>query len=238
MIDEIKEQTIKLKDMDNKQRFDYIMEYYKWYILGFIAAVACLISLTTEIIKNTRPVYLFAEFINCNLAFDDSSTIKEDFINKYNIDINKTPVTFDYNTTIKSDSFDASANYSTQVRVLAEYSAKELDIVCAPESLLTNEINAGAYGNLEEILPDGMLDELIDKGYELWEYTEEGDEGRGEPSKTYYGGFYIDNCKYMNEQGIAGVYSATDSNDRPVLTISCTTQNPEHCIEFIKMIIE
>lgn len=236
MIDEIKEQTIKLKDMDNKQRFQYIMDYYKWYILGFIVGIACLISITSEIIKNSRPVYLFAEFIDCNLAFDETSTMKDDFIKEYNIDVNKTPVTFDYNTIIHDSALDANSNYATQVRVLAEYAAKELDIVCAPESLLVNEIDAGAYGNLEEVLPAGMLDELVNKGYELWEYTEEGDPDRNIPDKTYYGGFYIDNCEYLNNQGIAGVYTTTDQSNRPVLTIAYATQNPEHCIEFIKMI--
>ena len=62
--DEIREQTNKLKDMDNKHKAEYIWTYYKWWILGTIGAIAFVISLVSAIIKNSKPVYLDVMFLN------------------------------------------------------------------------------------------------------------------------------------------------------------------------------
>lgn len=238
LIDEIMEQTVKLKDMDTKGKIDYIWHYYKWYFVGIIAGIACLTSMISAFVKNNKPVYLFAEFINCNLAFDDTSTMEDDFITFAQVDINNTPVMFDYNTVLQDNGFDGSANYTTQMRIVAEYNAKELDIVCAPESLLTGSLNIGAYGNFEEIFSKETLDELKSKGYELWTYTEPVDDE--EPDvvpKTYIAGIYIDTIQYMSNQGMNGVYTV-NNGDRPILTVSCTSQNIDHCVEFIKMVTD
>lgn len=237
LIDEIKEQTVKIKDMDTKGKIDYIWHYYKWYMIGFIFVVGCLISIASEVVRNNKPVYLFAEFINCNLAYDDTSTMKDDFIKYVNADEKETKFEFDYGTILQDSAFDANANYATVMRIMAEYNAKTLDVVCAPESVLSETLNIGAYGNFEELLPAGMIDDLKAKGYELWTYTEYDEEDPEVAPKSYIAGFYIDNCEYMKKQGKEGVYT-TVNGDRPILTISCTSQNPEHCVEFIRMITE
>lgn len=238
MIDEIMEQTVKMKEMTNKQRAEYIWHYYKWYIIGTIIGIACLVSIVSEIVKNTRPVYLFAEFVNSNMAFDTTgSTIEEDFIKEYNINTNKTPLAFDFNTVLQDSALDNTTNYANQMRVMAEYTAKQLDIVCGPESIVAGDIDAGAYANFEEVLPEDLLAEIKSKGYDLWTYTEAADPDFNTPEKTYIAGFYIDTCPYLNNQGLAGLYTVNDG-DRPIITIAVNTQHLDHAIEFIRMIIK
>lgn len=236
MFDEIKEQTVKLKDMNWKQRADYIWHYYKWWIIGIIGGIICLISIISSIIENSKPTYLHAEFLNSNLFYEEYNQIDDDFAAYAGIDTNKTPL-FIITTTVLNSNSQVESAYSEKIRILAEYSANELDVVCGPESVLLNDADIGAYGNLEEILPDGMLDELISKGYEPFYYTETPDDEKPDETITYIGGIYIDNCPYLNKQGEAGAYTSVE-NDRPVLTIAVNTTRLENAIQFIKFLTQ
>lgn len=234
MFDEIKEQTVKIKDMNFKDKCSYIWLYYKWWIIGTICGVACLISIISSVVKNSIPVYLDVEFLNTNLFYEEENHIDDDFIEYAGIDTKNNNLLINTTTVLKSDAQN-EADYSEQIRILAEYSAEQLDVICGPESIITGPADVGSYGNLEELLPDGMLDELIKKGYEPFYYTELPDDEKPDEKITYIGGIYIDNCAYLNRQGSAGTYT-TINGDRPVLTIAVNSQHIDNAIEFIRFL--
>jgi len=234
MFDEIKEQTVKLKDMTWKGRAEYIWLYYKWWIIGFVAIVICLVSIISSVIENSKPTYLQAEFLNSNLFYEEWNNIDDDFIEYANIDTDKTQLNILTTTVLSSDLQNESA-YSEKIRFLAEYSANELDVVCGPESVITGDADVGAYTNLEEALPAGMLDKLLAKGYEPFYYTETPDDEKPDETVTYIGGIYIDNCDYLNRQGEAGTYTSIEG-DRPVFTIAVNTTHLDNAVQFLQFL--
>lgn len=240
--DEIKEQTVKLKDMTVKEKLAYIWTYYKWYFIIATAVIICIVSVIKTVIINSRPTYLHVEFVNCNVAFDETPDIYDDFVNEYSIDTNSTPLFIGYGNTIYEEGDQAS--YASQVKLIAQYNAEDLDVVCGPESLLSGRLNVGAYSNLEELLPTDLIKELKDKGYEFYTYTgfpeeEEGIDANTEttPIEPYIGGIYIDKCAYLDKCAVRPIYTVKDG-DRPILTVAPNTKNPEHAVEFIRMLIK
>lgn len=241
--DEIKEQTVKLKNMTVKEKIAYICTYYKWYFIIAAIVIISAISITKTIIRNNRPLYLHAEFVNSNLAYTEDTTIYDDFIKEYNIDTEVTPLFIGFSNVIYDEGDQMS--YANQIKMIAQYSANELDVVCGPESLINGRLNVGEYTDLEKLLPDDLMKELKDKGYEFFiykGYPEEDINGESlnpssEPITPYIGGIYIDNCEYLNNINGVKVYTL-ENGDRPVLTVAPNTKNPEHAVEFIRMLIK
>ncbi len=253
MMDEILEQTRKLKNMTFKQKIEYIWHYYKLHIIGVVVLVIFIMSAAATIKQNSKPVYLQAVFINADTAYSKiEPTIAEDFARKYNIDTNVYNVIVDCNVRLNADMRDME-NLGGQIRIDAEYQDGDLDIVCGPENILVSTASIGSYAKLEEVLPKGMLDRLIAAGYEPFYYTEpdtnvvidgtgnvvkiepQDGEAYKEP-ETYIGGIYIDKCDYLKAQADKGIYIESKDGERPVLTIAVNTERLDAAIDFIRMI--
>lgn len=253
MVDEILEQTKKLKDMTLKEKISYIWHYYKIHIIVFIIVIICTVSIIGTIRNNSKPTYIQAVFINANTAYSKvEPTVAEDYAKAFNVDTNKYNVLVDYNVTLNADTKDME-NLGGQIRLDAEYQDGDLDIVCGPENIMVSTASIGSYANLEEVLPQGMIDRLIAAGYEPFYYTEPNTnveiDGAGnvvekvpeegevfEEPETYIGGIYIDNCEYLKSQGDFGIYTEPKENEKPVLTIAVNTGRLEAAIDFISMI--
>ena len=243
--EEIKEQTDKFKDMTGKQKLDYIWTYYKWWIIGALAIIYIIVSVFKTVVRNSTPVYLSAVFLNSTLG-DNASfcTLSDEFIEKYGVDSSAYDISMDYSIYL-DDNYGNQASYAGQVKVISMYSAETIDILCGPEKILSGAADVGGYGNLSEILPEGMLDKIIAKGYEPYYYTEKIRDASADPDdedaytegETYIGGIYIDNCKKLVGDDSSCVYSDL-GDERWVVAIAWNTTNLDHAIEFLEFITE
>ena len=245
--DEIKEQTKKLKEMTFDQKADYIYTYYKWWILGALAVIFVIISTAKAVINNSKPVFLYATFLNSTAESRGTScTLDDEFIASENIDISKYGCEFDYVTYLDND-YSNQQSMGGQVKIMSRYSVEQLDILCGPESVLNGSADVGGYTNLSEVLPDGMLDELISKGYEPYYYTEkvyaddaECDADGNMPyteGEKYIGGIYINNCKMLCGTDSTCVYDS-EMPEKMVLAIAWNAPNLENAIEFIRFVTQ
>ena len=245
--DEIKEQTDKFKDMTFAQKRDYIWTYYKWWIIIAVASVFFIVSLINTIKRNSRPVYISAAFINSTLeAAGANCTLEDEFLDEVGASKDTYNSEFDYAIYLDND-YGNQQSMAGQVKLISKYSAEELDIVCAPEEVLEGSGDVGGYSNLEEILPAKMLDDLKNKGYEFYYYTEKiyaddatMDENGNMPytaGETYMAGIYLDNCKKLVGDLDTCVYS-NDVPDRMILTLAWNAPHLDHAIEFIEFVIE
>ena len=69
--DEINRETVKLKDMPFKKKAAYIWEYYRFHIIGVIAAIAFVCVFIRDWRINKRPVYLDVAIINSDIAYNN-----------------------------------------------------------------------------------------------------------------------------------------------------------------------
>ncbi|MGN0253074.1 MAG: hypothetical protein ACI4CW_02155 [Lachnospiraceae bacterium] len=240
--DEIREQTNKLKDMNNKQKCEYIWTYYKWWILGTIGAIAFVISLVSAIIKNSKPIYLDVMFLNSTANEQgDLCTLDTDFLQEYNVDEGEYRASFDYTTYLDNNGGNQQS-VAGQVKVVSKYQAEELDVICGPDEVLSDAADVGGYAKLEEVLPEGMLEELINKGYEPYYYTEKIYDDDAAPDsegklpftygEKYIGGIYINNSKKLFGEDSRYPYN-TALEDKVVLAIAWNSPHLEHAIQFL-----
>lgn len=245
--DEIKEQTDKFKDMNKSQKADYIWAYYKWWILGALAIVFITVSVITTVVENSKPEYISVMFLNSTA--DNGGvmiTVGNEFLDKHGVAQKEYRSNFDY-ATFLDNNYANQQSMAGQIKLISMYQAGQVDIVCAPDEVLEGSGDVGGYGNFEEILPDGMLDKLIQKGYEPYYYTEKiyddtvlPDSEGNRPytdGETYVAGIYINNCKKLFGNDDSFVYS-NDMTDRMVLTIAWNAPHVDHAVEFIEFITE
>lgn len=243
--DEIKEQTVKLKDMNRKQKAEYIWTYYKWWIIIALFVIIFISSTIKSVIRNSRPVYLNVMFLNSVASASiKPCTLESDFAAEYGIDTNVYDMAFDY-VTYLDNNYGNQASMAGQVKLTSMYQAEELDIVCGPESTLTGSGDVGGYYKLDELLSKDKLNELEKKGYTPFYYTEKIYDDDAMPDaegnipytdgETYLAGFCIDNCKMLMEQGDKGIYTKIEG-DPIYLTVAFNAKNLEHAVEFIDFI--
>lgn len=248
--DEIKEQKSKFKNMTGREKASYIWDYYKIHIIAGLIIIIFGSVLIRDIRENNKPTYLYAVFINSNFAVDTSNTLEDDYIRCMDIDTDKEHAYFSYDINFSDNYFDTTF-IAYQQKLVALYEAKDLDIVVGPVGIMETSADCNGYGNLEELLPSDLLDELTEKGYEFYTYSgrkytdeeksfmDEEDLKELENFTPYVAGIYLDTCPYLNNMGEYGAYNmASDESGRPILTIPESTQRLEHAIDFVRFITQ
>lgn len=238
--DEIKHQRAKFAELDTRHKIEYIWDYYKWFIIGGIAIIVLGNVFVRDILDNMRPTYLTVQFINSYFINDPSNTVKDDYISQYGIDLEKYHLNIEADVTLSTESFDTMM-MANQQKLIASYSAKELDVVIGPVDILEGPANCDCYGDLSQILPTDLIEELKDREYEFYYFDPSADEidDYGEVVPPYFAGVYLDNCSYLNNNGEYGAFPVPSTpGDRPIFTIAANTQNAEHAIEFLRFLIE
>lgn len=227
--------------LSQKKKFEYIWDYYKWWIIGSIVAVILLATFIRDYRENSKPTYLYVEMLNTYFGYDRSNSLYDDFIKEAGIDLTKEHLTIGTETTLSPDNFDTTM-IAFQQRLVANYAAQELDVVIGPKDIIEGPANCGNYADLEKILPKDLLDELDDMDYELYTFDPSKDEiedYEGEDVSPYVAGVYLDNCSYLNNMGENGAYPVAEKeSDRPVFTIAGNSKRTDHAIEFLRFLIE
>lgn len=248
--DEIKEQTKKLKDMTFKEKVSYIWEYYKAVMIIAVIVIVGIVVVVRDIRNNSKPTHFYAVFVNSNFRLDDTNTLEDDYIRCMNVDTDKEHVFFSYDIYLDPEYFDTTS-LAYQQKLVSLYSDGDVDVVAGPVDIMESSADCNEYADLEKVLPKDLLDELEEKGYELYYYpghrysdddlkylTKEEIEALDD-QEPYAAGIYLDNCSYLSNMGEYGAYDLTDDPDkRAVITIPATTKRLDRAIEFIRFITE
>ena len=246
------EQRKKFKELDFKGKLTFIWDYYKWAFIGGICVIVVLSVFIRDCRENLKPVYLDALMINSNFSFDTTNTLDSDYVSQIGFDTDEYNYYIDTSVNLSEDNFDTTM-VAYQQKIVSMYAAGELDVVIGPKNIMEGSADCECYGNLSEILPQDLIDELIDRDYEFYyydakaiaerkaaedpEYTDERSED--ELPDTYFAGIYLDNCSYLNNNGEYGAYDlATEEDERPIFTIPANAPHTDHAVEFLRFLIE
>lgn len=249
--DEIKqEQKEKFKQMTFKGKLSYIWDYYKVVIIVAVIAIIGLTVLIRDYRDNLKPTVLYAAFINSNFAADPSNTIEEDYIRFKNVDTDKEHVYISFDFAFMENYFDTTA-IAYQQKLVAMYQSGDLDAVIGPVWAMETTADCGGYADWNEIIPEDLLKDLEERGYEFYYYSgrrytddeksylDEDELKEIENFKPYLAGIYLDNCSYLNNMGEYGAYDMPeDEDDRVIFTIPVTTKRLDNAIEFLEFITE
>lgn len=227
LIDDVKESHGKVKGKGFKYTISYIYEYYKWHILGTIAVIAILFSLIKSFVTYKDPIFT-AMFVN---AFQGIET--EEFAVRNDIDTKEYAVIVDAtNMLYFGNEAKSQENYVTIQKIVAMVAAKDIDVMVAPEEVISYYKNTEMYADLRDYFPEDYLTSLGDKviWYDL--EIEEADETI--TKKTLPIAIDVTDAAKLTVKDSECFYT-----DMPVLyTIIANTEHPDYAMDFYKYIIE
>lgn len=208
----------KLKEMSFRKKIEYLGEYYKFHALVAVVIIAAGIYIINTILNPASSTQFYAAIINSSA---DENTMKKynlDFAKYLDLDTAKQNV--DLNTTYYLGSQDS---YSMNLReaLLTRISAKEVDVIIAPESEFYQYAYAGGFVKLSGLLPTDIYSSLADN-------------------------LYLTHTEDDNEQSAYGIYlSGTEfnkiisKNSEPyIIGILANSRHMNHSIEFVRYLFK
>lgn len=235
-----KKEETKFSDLSGAKKIGYIWDYYKWWFIGAIILVIVGSVLVRDYRENSKPMYLYVEMLNTYFGYDGTNTLYDDYVKASGVDLNKERLNIGMETMLSVDTFDTTM-IAFQERLVANYSAGEIDVVIGPKEIIEGPANWDCYADFDKIIPQDLMDELKDREYEFYYFDPSADEVEdlpGEDLTPYCAGVYLDTCSYLNNMGEHGAYGvATEEKDRPVFTIASNSKRTDHAIEFLRFLI-
>lgn len=170
MKDEILAETKKIKDMTPKQKWEYFLEYYKWWAIGIVVGIICLISMIKDIV-NSRQDAFYMVMINAGMDAVYEDPTKE-WANELELTLGinqkKYQVSIDPNLTL-TNNMDSQMDYSSMEKIMALAGARSLDVMVANTAIFEFYAQSDFYYKLEDILTPEQYERLKPYFY----YTDE-----------------------------------------------------------------
>lgn len=221
MLKEEKEQWGKLKDKPLKEKISYFWYYYKFYVIGVIVGIICLIIFISGYMESTKEPSIYVALINSGYMSIAETSLMDDYVESRNINTASSPARFDISISMTQGTAD-NASVANSQKLMALFQTHAMDVIISDAWVLEEYASLSAFGNLEALLPEDLYEKVQDR---LYFYTFP--DGSRIPI-----GFYGDELpKLMEDPG----YS---KDNPPVVAISGTTDRPESAVDFIRYLLE
>ena len=202
------------------KKIEYIWEYYRYWIIGILVAVAFCWSMGSSIYNNIKYTQVFYCAIFNNPLPDEYMTAMETgFSDYYGLDPESETMHFDSTYILSED--DTQATYMTVQKIGAMISSKSVDVMIGDRFTLEQYAVDGYYYDLSEILPPETFEALSDYMVEFT-YTED--------DVSITAPFMLD----LTQSEL--VKNGTIYVEEPLIGIVINSQNPLVAVEYIEYI--
>ncbi len=208
----------KLKDMSKGSKIAYLWEYYRVHALVILLVIGFAIYIIHSIVTPKVETKLYAAIINNTISDEVWEQYQTDVSDYLNLDPKKEDVILNRAFYLKGD---AQYAMNMQTALVTYVSAKEVDILIAPESQFKQYTLNGFNDKLYDDLPTDLYSELTD---DLYVTSTEDD-----PEENAYG-IYLTDTKLFSQYA--------DNTDPYILGIISNSGHKENAIEFIRMLFQ
>ena len=168
----VKAEIAKIKSLPWKEKFPYIWEYYKLWIVGTILVAACAISIALSVIENSKPVLISGILVNNFQNNSDEEVFSTNFAEYLGQNLNDVHVNLSTNMILTPGSMDENTYASVQ-KISVQVVARDLDFISSDESVVhyycaTDDPENIIYANLQEVLPEDIFQTLDSQGKILY----------------------------------------------------------------------
>lgn len=168
----VKDEIAKIKSLPWKEKFPYIWEYYKLWIVGTLLVAACAISIALSVIENSKPVLISGILVNNFQNNSEEEVFSTNFAEYLGQNLNDVLSTY---PPICSD-FRAvwmKIQYASVQKIIVQVVARDLDFISSDESVVhyycaTDDPENIIYANLQEVLPEDIFQTLDSQGKILY----------------------------------------------------------------------
>lgn len=131
VMDEFKEQRESLKNKPLRAKIAYFFDYYRWHVLGALAATLLLLWFAHDLL-NARDLALYGVFLNASSStLDSSDNFSRDFADYAGVDLNQYSLSFDH-TFRMGQTMDSAGMESSQM-LMVYLAAGDLDVITMDE---------------------------------------------------------------------------------------------------------
>ena len=233
--DEIRQQKDKFRQMDMKQKLQYIWDYYKWPILITLFVIILLSSFIHDRVTAKKDV-LYVVMLDSAAQTAGDSDMLDDFSGTLSdFDPDKEELFLD--ATINTEG-NGSIGYTYMQKVLAQYNIGSIDVTIAPRETIEKFAEFQAFGDLRDLLPKDLYDEILSSGREIL-YTDYEDPATGEIKHDIPIAVNISDSEpilkgFTDIEGNRQDYFESDC----YIAISPNTSYLEHSIAFLRYMLE
>ncbi|MCM1251216.1 MAG: hypothetical protein NC321_00180 [Clostridium sp.] len=160
---EIKEQNRKTKDMSLKGKLQYFWDYYKIHTAVILAVLALTIMFIQQYRAN-KDYAFYATLINVNTNLVQNNQWSDEFAAYAGIDTEEFAVAVDTSFILSNSDF-SEYSISSMEKLVVMISAGIIDVIVADTGTFESQAQNEYYANLEEVLPQEMLDKYSDYLY-------------------------------------------------------------------------
>ena len=163
VMDEFKEERAALKNASFKEKWQYFLDYYKWYAIGGGLTLLLLCIFIRDVVT-AKDYALYGTFINSYAYEEDNGSIKgqalmDEMATRLGIDTNKYTVGIDNSLTIGgSSSLDITGmtanevSYQSEQKLMVYIAAGDLDFMAADSTTFLRYATNETFFDVRELL--------------------------------------------------------------------------------------
>ncbi|MCR4617074.1 MAG: hypothetical protein K5669_02675 [Lachnospiraceae bacterium] len=176
LMDEFREEREQMKTQPLKKRLDYFWTYYKWWVIGGVAAVIVIISIVVNIVKSKEDLVYIA-FVDTveNVGADTEKTIITPFVESQGLNPKKNTLNLNLNFLFSGDGLSAdpasegkpsyanTTGYTSRENLAIYIAAGDVDAICAPDAWFYNYAYSDFFIPLNEYMTDEEISSYGDR---------------------------------------------------------------------------
>ena len=163
VMDEFREERQALKDASFKKKWEYFLDYYKWYVIGGIAVIAFIISMVHNALT-AKESALFGYFLNTYADIEQNEAFLNEFATAKEIDTKEYSLTIDTSLQYTKGGMDQNSYFTIQ-KIMVTLAAADVDFLAGDEDAFEYYATSDTFFDLREIYTDEELEKFKDYIY-------------------------------------------------------------------------
>lgn len=227
----IRSEIAKMKSMGFRDGWEYFWNYYKVPVFVIIGVIIVAASMTTSIIRNSRP-YIVQVHVYNNYMNDDADigVLEQEFADYEGMNLKDYQIGFNMTEYLDFNSTDENS-YTSMMKVMAMVAAHDMDVIGGNTAFINyyanGEEDSVLFSDLEEVLPPAFFQYLKEQDRIVYmNYTDE----EGKVLEQYAAAIEVSDTRIVNKNylQITPCY----------LGIACNTSRLENSIDFLEWIFD
>ncbi len=158
VMDEFREEREAIKNSSLSYKLKYIWDYYKWVILGTIAAILIITSIVKDVITSKDFIF-YGLFLNSYSPIETIDIYMDEFAKEYELDTENYDVELDASLSMTVDNYN-EASMATINRIIASMSVGELDFIAADPAVFEHYATQNTFYDLSTLLTAEQKEKL------------------------------------------------------------------------------
>lgn len=163
VMDEFREERQALKDASFKKKWEYFLDYYKWYVIGGIAVIAFVISIVHNALT-AKESALFGYFLNTYADAEQNDVFLNEYAAAAGIDTKEYELTIDSSLQYTNGGMDQNSYYTIQ-KIMVTIAATDVDFLAGNEEAFDYYATSDTFFDLREIYTEDELEKYQDYIY-------------------------------------------------------------------------